>query len=100
MWQERSALGVLLSLLVVARHCSSFAIGNLNPFTRLSLREQCEDRFPSSSIWADGIAEGHEAAAKVFDERGDSIEFLVGTMIEIPRAALTADLIAQRAEFF
>jgi len=67
MWLERSALGVLLSLLVVARHCSSFAIGNLNPFTRLSLREQCEDRFPSSSIWADDIAEGHEAAAKVFD---------------------------------
>ena len=41
-----------------------------------------------------------DTAAKVFDERDDSIEFLVGTMIEIPRAALTADLIAQRAEFF
>ncbi len=39
-------------------------------------------------------------AQKVFEERNDSIEFLVGTMIEIPRAALTADLIAQRAEFF
>jgi pyruvate,orthophosphate dikinase len=39
-------------------------------------------------------------ATKVFEERNDSIEFLVGTMIEIPRAALTADLIAQRAEFF
>jgi len=39
-------------------------------------------------------------AKKVFEERNDSIEFLVGTMIEIPRAALTADLIAQRAEFF
>jgi len=39
-------------------------------------------------------------AKKVFAERNDSIEFLVGTMIEIPRAALTADLIAQRAEFF
>jgi len=41
-----------------------------------------------------------ETAAKVFEERGDSIEFKVGTMIEIPRAALTADLIAHRAEFF
>jgi pyruvate,orthophosphate dikinase len=41
-----------------------------------------------------------DTAAKVFEERNDSIEFLVGTMIEIPRAALTADLIAQRAEFF
>jgi pyruvate,orthophosphate dikinase len=37
---------------------------------------------------------------KVFKERDDSIDYLVGTMIEIPRAALTADLIAQRAEFF
>lgn len=37
---------------------------------------------------------------KVFEERNDTIEFLVGTMIEIPRAALTADLIAQSAEFF
>lgn len=39
-------------------------------------------------------------AKKVFEERNDTIEFLVGTMIEIPRAALTANLIAQRAEFF
>ena len=39
-------------------------------------------------------------AEKVFEERGETIDFLVGTMIEIPRAALTADLIAQRAEFF
>ncbi len=39
-------------------------------------------------------------AQKLFDEVGDSIEFKVGTMIEIPRAALTADRIASRAEFF
>ncbi len=39
-------------------------------------------------------------ADKVFEERNDTIEYLVGTMIEIPRAALTADLIAERAEFF
>ncbi len=38
--------------------------------------------------------------AKVFEERGDSIKFMVGTMIEIPRAALTADKIAESAEFF
>lgn len=38
--------------------------------------------------------------AKVFAERGDKIDFLVGTMIEIPRAALTADEIAKKAEFF
>ena len=37
---------------------------------------------------------------KVFDEYGDTIPYKVGTMIEIPRAALTADEIAQEAEFF
>ncbi|MBU1369785.1 MAG: pyruvate, phosphate dikinase [Bacteroidetes bacterium] len=37
---------------------------------------------------------------KVFDERNDSIKHMVGTMIEVPRAALTADEIAQSAEFF
>jgi len=37
---------------------------------------------------------------KVFAERGDRIDYLVGTMIEIPRAALTADHIAAEADFF
>ncbi len=37
---------------------------------------------------------------KVFEERNDSIDYLVGTMIEIPRAALMADKIAERADFF
>ena len=41
-----------------------------------------------------------EEAAKLFEEVGDSIDFKVGTMIEIPRAALTADRIASSAEFF
>ncbi|MHC4504712.1 MAG: putative PEP-binding protein, partial [Planctomycetota bacterium] len=41
-----------------------------------------------------------EIAEKVFAERGDRIEYLVGTMIEIPRAAVTADKIAETAEFF
>lgn len=39
-------------------------------------------------------------AEKVFEEMGDRIEYKVGTMIEVPRAALTADRIASRAEFF
>ncbi len=39
-------------------------------------------------------------ANKVFEERKDKILYSVGAMIEIPRAAVTADLIAQRAEFF
>lgn len=39
-------------------------------------------------------------AEKVFAEKGDRIDYLVGTMIEIPRAALTADHIAAEADFF
>ncbi len=41
-----------------------------------------------------------ETAQKVFDEHGITIEFTVGTMIELPRAALAAGQIAERAEFF
>ncbi len=41
-----------------------------------------------------------ETVQKVFDEYGDTIEYLVGTMIEVPRAALTADEIAKHADFF
>ncbi|HOV15945.1 MAG TPA: pyruvate, phosphate dikinase [Candidatus Cloacimonadota bacterium] len=41
-----------------------------------------------------------ETAEKVFLERADQIDYLVGTMIEVPRAALTAGKIAERAEFF
>ncbi len=39
-------------------------------------------------------------AKQVFEEYGDEVEYLVGTMIEIPRATLVADKIAQKAEFF
>ena len=39
-------------------------------------------------------------AKKVMEERGVEIPYMVGTMIEIPRAALTADEIAKEAEFF
>jgi pyruvate,orthophosphate dikinase len=39
-------------------------------------------------------------AKDVMNEKGKKISYLVGTMIELPRAALTADEIATRAEFF
>ncbi len=42
----------------------------------------------------------NSTAAKVFEERGESIRYKVGTMIEVPRAALTADKIAEVADFF
>ncbi len=41
-----------------------------------------------------------ETAEALFEEKGDRIDFLVGTMIEVPRAALTADEIAKHADFF
>ncbi len=39
-------------------------------------------------------------AERVFKEKGTRVDYLIGTMIEIPRAALTADVIAEEAEFF
>ncbi|MDR2065506.1 MAG: pyruvate, phosphate dikinase [Prevotellaceae bacterium] len=39
-------------------------------------------------------------AQKIFEEIGKTIDYKVGTMIEIPRAALTANRIASKAEFF
>lgn len=39
-------------------------------------------------------------AEKVFEERGTRIDYKIGTMIEVPRATVTADKIAQHAEFF
>ena len=41
-----------------------------------------------------------ETAEKVFAEKGETFKYMVGTMIEIPRAAITADEIAKEAEFF
>lgn len=41
-----------------------------------------------------------ETAEIVFAENNDTIDYLVGTMIEIPRATLVADKIAEKAEFF
>ena len=39
-------------------------------------------------------------AADVFKEKGVRVEYLLGTMIELPRAAMVADEIARQAEFF
>jgi pyruvate,orthophosphate dikinase len=41
-----------------------------------------------------------ETAEKVFKEKGDRVDYKIGTMIEVPRAALTADKIAEVADFF
>ena len=42
----------------------------------------------------------NRVAKEVFKEKGRTIEYLVGTMIELPRAALIADKVAKEAEFF
>src|SRR5437763_9356662 len=42
----------------------------------------------------------HDTAKKVFAEKGVEVKYLVGTMIELPRACVVADQIAQEAQFF
>jgi pyruvate,orthophosphate dikinase len=42
----------------------------------------------------------HRVAKEVFEEKERTVEYLVGTMIELPRAALVADEIAKEAQFF
>ncbi len=46
------------------------------------------------------VALVREVADQVFAEQGTTVDYMVGTMIEVPRAALTADEIAEVAEFF
>lgn len=41
-----------------------------------------------------------DVATEVFERQGTKVDYLVGTMIELPRAALTADQIAEDADFF
>jgi pyruvate,orthophosphate dikinase len=42
----------------------------------------------------------HDTAKKVFAEKGITVPYLVGTMIELPRACIVADEIAKEAQFF
>ncbi|MGQ9496483.1 MAG: pyruvate, phosphate dikinase [Thermoanaerobaculaceae bacterium] len=49
---------------------------------------------------ADQAGHVRAVAEEVFQEQGVRVDYLVGTMIEVPRAALLADEIAQEAEFF
>jgi pyruvate,orthophosphate dikinase len=42
----------------------------------------------------------HETARQVFAEKGVTVPYLVGTMIELPRACVVADQIAKEAQFF
>lgn len=53
-----------------------------------------------SAELADQLEIVHRVAREVMDKNGVEIEYLVGTMIEVPRAAITAEEIAKQAEFF
>jgi pyruvate,orthophosphate dikinase len=46
------------------------------------------------------VAVVHRVASEVMENKGVKIKYLVGTMIEVPRGALTADEVAETAEFF
>jgi len=46
------------------------------------------------------VRETHEAAEEVFERTGGRVDYLVGTMVETPRAAIDAATIAEVAEFF
>ena len=52
------------------------------------------------TLFREGMLLVEETAAKVFEEKGRTLDYLVGTMIELPRAALMAGEIAEEAKFF
>lgn len=74
----------------------------------IQLKKEGYDPHPEIMVPLIGIVNEFDAQEKVirdtakalFDEEGVEIPFRVGTMIEIPRAALTADYIAKKAEYF
>ncbi|NQU06637.1 MAG: pyruvate, phosphate dikinase [Calditrichaeota bacterium] len=54
--------------------------------------------FPQEFVKQEKVV--RKVAAEVMDEMGIKVDYLVGTMIELPRAAIVADKIAENAEFF
>ena len=74
----------------------------------LELKKEGVETHPEIMVPLVGVVEEFDQQARViretaealFEEKGDRIDFLVGTMIEVPRAALTADEIAKYADFF
>ena len=74
----------------------------------LELKKEGIETHPEIMVPLVGVVEEFDQQARViretaealFEEKGDRSAFLVGTMIEVPRAALTADEIAKHADFF
>ncbi|MGB7265009.1 MAG: pyruvate, phosphate dikinase, partial [Terracidiphilus sp.] len=67
--------------------------GNPHPEIMIPLIGSIEEMRNQSAIV-------RRVADEVFKEKGAKVDYMVGTMIELPRAALTADQIAEGAEFF
>src|SRR5262249_11271370 len=74
----------------------------------IEVRKKGKEVFPEIMIPLVGTAEelrflrqrATAVADEVMREQGTKVDYLIGTMIEVPRAALTADRIAEEAEFF
>ena len=74
----------------------------------LELKKEGIETHPEIMIPLVGVVEEFKQQARViretaetlFKDQGDRIDFLVGTMVEVPRAALTADEIGKEADFF
>ena len=74
----------------------------------LDLKKEGVETHPEIMVPLVGVVEEFDQQARViretaealFKEQGDRIDYHIGTMIEVPRAALTADEIAKEADFF
>ena len=74
----------------------------------LDLKKEGVETHPEIMVPLVGVVEEFKQQARIirktaetlFKEQGDRIDYHVGTMIEVPRAALTADEIAKEADFF
>ncbi|MDP4270385.1 MAG: pyruvate, phosphate dikinase [Bacteroidota bacterium] len=74
----------------------------------LNVKAEGIDVYPEIMVPLVGVVEElkvqtdiiNRTAQQVFAEKGTTIDYKVGTMIEVPRAAMTADKIANIAEFF
>ena len=80
------------------------------PFSRLRSTSRKMAAIRTLKLWFRSLAPSKRCvnqsaiirriAELVFKEKGTTVDYMVGTMIELPRAALTADQIAEEAEFF
>ncbi|MDD7044089.1 MAG: pyruvate, phosphate dikinase [Anaerococcus sp.] len=80
------------AIIQAALHCKKDGV-NVVPEIMIPLTSEVKEL----KLVKDTVVEEIE---KVFEETGDKVDYLLGTMIEIPRAAITADEIAEITDFF